>query len=100
MVVDSSHEELIARLESRVATLEALLEQRSRELRLIQQYVCHRDLIVISRVLAGFQVMPFGPFDPDFWAETTDLTTADVGETLETLWRAVRPVPPGEPGDA
>lgn len=86
--------QLIARLQARVTALEALLERRSRELRLIQKHVCHRDLIVIGRVAAGLSPLPFGPFDPDFWSETTHLAPADVGDTLEALWSSLAPEPP------
>jgi hypothetical protein len=84
--MESPEAKQIARLQSRVAALEALLERRSRELRLIQKHVCHRDLLVISRVSAGLAPLPFGAFDPDFWQETTALTPAEVGPTLEALW--------------
>jgi hypothetical protein len=72
-----------------VAALEALLERRSRELRLIQKHVCHRDLLVISRISAGLSPLPFGAFDPDFWQETTALTPAEVEPTLEALWSSL-----------
>ncbi|MFP5285174.1 MAG: hypothetical protein ACLGI9_05500, partial [Thermoanaerobaculia bacterium] len=76
--MDSAEARLIARLQARVAALEALLERRSRELRQIQKQVCHRDLLVISRISAGLPPLPFGAFDPDFWQETTNLTAAEV----------------------
>ena len=75
-----------ARLQARVTALEALLERRSRELRRIQKHVCHRDLLIISRVCAGLTPLPFGAFDPDFWQETSALTPAEVEPTLEALW--------------
>jgi hypothetical protein len=93
--MESDEPKQIARLESRVAALEALLERRSREMRLIQKHVCHRDLLVISRVLAGLPPLPFGPFEPEFWHETTALTPAEVPETLETLWSSLEVVEPG-----
>lgn len=90
----SAEEKEIARLKSRVAALEALLERRSRELRLIQKHVCHRDLLVISRISAGLSPLPFGPFSPDFWQETTALTAAEVEPTLENLWSSLDVVEP------
>jgi hypothetical protein len=84
----------IARLQVRVAALEALLERRSRELRLIQKHVCHRDLLVISRVSAGLSPLPFGPFSPDFWQETTALAPAEVAPTLEALWSSLELMEP------
>lgn len=92
--MDSAEARLIARLQARVAALEALLERRSRELRQIQKHVCHRDLLVISRISAGLPPLPFGAFDPDFWQETTNLTAAEVEPTLEALWSSLSPAEP------
>lgn len=85
-MMESEEAKTIARLQARVAALEALLERRSRELRRIQKHVCHRDLLVIARVSAGLSPLPFGAFDPDFWQETPALTPAEVEPTLEALW--------------
>lgn len=90
----SEEAKLIARLQARVAALEALLERRSRELRTIQKHVCHRDLLVISRIAAGLSPLPFGAFDPDFWQETTHLTPAEVDSTLEALWSSLEVAEP------
>ena len=86
--MDSTEETLAARaarLQARVTALEALLERRSRELRQIQKHVCHRDLLIISRICAGLSPLPFGAFDPAFWQETSALTPAVVEPTLEDL---------------
>ena len=80
----------ILHLRARVAALEAALERRSRELRLIQRHVCPRDLVVISRVCAGLPLAK-GAYDPMLWLETTEVTEADIQETLEDLWLAVTP---------
>lgn len=88
-MMESAEARLIARLQARVTALEALLERRSRELRRIQKHVCHRDLMIISRVSAGLSPLPFGAFDPDFWQETPALTPADVEQTLEALWNSL-----------
>jgi hypothetical protein len=82
---------LIARLEARVAALEAALAERSRELRVIQEHVCDRDLVLISRLQAGLPPLPLGAFEPAFWEETTALAPADVEETLTDLWRSLAP---------
>jgi hypothetical protein len=81
----------IAYLEGRVAALEAALCRRSAELCLIQRHVCRRDLILISRLLAGLPLLPRGAYEPAFWQETTALTGADVDATLEDLWSSVLP---------
>jgi hypothetical protein len=88
-MTEPAESQQIVRLQARVAALEALLERRSRELRLIQRHVCHRDLLVISRISAGLPPLPFGPFSPDFWQETTALTAAEVEPTLEALWSSL-----------
>ncbi|HYG61643.1 MAG TPA: hypothetical protein VEL74_03610 [Thermoanaerobaculia bacterium] len=90
--MESEEQRTIARLEARVEALEAALERRSRELRLIQRHVCKRDLILISRLLAGLPPLPFGAYEPAFWQETTALTPAEVEETLTDLWRSLAPV--------
>jgi hypothetical protein len=84
----------IASLEARVEGLEAALERRSRELRLIQKHLCPRDLVVVSRVSAGLPLAK-GAYDPLLWIETTEVTEADIQETLEDLWTAVTPAPTG-----
>ena len=87
----------IARLRARVAGLEEALERRSRELRLIQQNVCPRDLVLISRACAGLPLAK-GAYDPDLWRETVDVTEADIEETLQDLWIAVTPPDVGSDG--
>lgn len=81
----------IERLRARVAALESALEERSRELRLIQSNVCQRDFLLIARLRAGLAPLPRGAFEPGFWRETTELTTADVQDTLQDLWSSLTP---------
>jgi hypothetical protein len=85
----------IARLRARVAALEAALERRSRELRLVQKHLCSRDLVVVSRVSAGLPLAK-GAYDPVLWLETTEVTEADIQETLQDLWVAVTPAAAGD----
>jgi hypothetical protein len=87
----SAEQREIARLEARVAGLEAALEERSRELRLIQRYVCQRDALLIARLRAGLPPLPRGAYEPAFWRETTELTAADVEETMQDLWTSLVP---------
>jgi hypothetical protein len=90
----ASEEQLeIAHLQAQVTALEAALARRSRELRLIQTYICRRDLILVSRLVSGFPPLPFGAYEPAFWQETTELTGAHVEETLIDLWRSLAPLP-------
>jgi hypothetical protein len=81
--------DLVEQLQARVAALEETLERRSRELRLIQQSVCARDLVSISRILAGLPPLSRSTYEPGLWRETTELTEADVEETLEDLWSSL-----------
>ena len=82
-------EGLVEQLQARVAVLEEALERRSRELRLIQQSVCAHDLESISRILAGRPPLSRNAYEPGFWRETTELTEADVEETLADLWSSL-----------
>lgn len=79
----------VARLEARCAALEAALTERSHLLARIQAHVCRRDLVLISRLLAGLPPLPRGAYEPAFWRETTELTPADVEETLADLWSSL-----------
>jgi hypothetical protein len=89
-----SPEELrIARLEARVAALEEALVRRSRELLELQGHLCGRDVALLARVEAGLPLLPAGPLDPELWRETTQLTAADVEETLRGLWSSLAPGP-------
>lgn len=85
----------LARLETRVAALEAALERRSGELRRIQRALPGRELVVVSRLLAGLPPFPTDPYDPRGWRETTALSAADVEETLTDLWRSLAPAGDG-----
>jgi hypothetical protein len=89
-VEDTDAQARIAYLEAKAAALEAALERRSAELRLIQRHVCGADLVVIARVCAGLPLAR-GAYDPGLWRETTEVTQADIEETLKDLWLAVSP---------
>jgi hypothetical protein len=79
----------VARLTARVAALETALERRSAELRQLQAALPPRELVALSRRLAGLSPSPVSPYDPEGWRETTELTAADVEETLADLWRSL-----------
>jgi hypothetical protein len=81
----------IARLEGKVAALEAALERRSGELRLLQALLCQRDLAQWTRQLAGLPPLPRIAHEPSFWHETRELTIAEVQETLLDLWSSLYP---------
>jgi len=85
----------IARLEARVAALEEALVARSRELRRLQGELPLRDLVALSRSLAGLPPNPIKPYDPEHWRETTELTAAEVEETMTDLWRSLEPAGAG-----
>jgi hypothetical protein len=91
----------IARLEGRVAALEAALERRSNELRQLQLHLCPRDLAQWARLSAGLPPLPPIACEPSLWRETRELTEADVPETLAALWSSLYPAtPPGSAGPA
>jgi hypothetical protein len=79
----------IARLEGRVAALEAALERRSGELRRLQSHLCQRDLALWTRMEAGLPPLPSIAYEPAFWQETLELAGADVPETLADLWASL-----------
>jgi hypothetical protein len=85
----------IAWLEGRVAALEAALERRSGELLLLQRLLCPHDLAQWMRLAAGLPPLPRLPYEPRFWHETSDLTMAEVPETLEALWSSIYSRRPG-----
>jgi hypothetical protein len=87
----------IARLEGRVAALEAALERRSQELRLLQRHLCPIDLAQLARLTAGLPPLPQIACEPGFWRENFELTEADVPETMEALWSSLHPVAPAGP---
>jgi len=89
----------IAELEAQVLGLEAALARRSQELRLLQSYLCRRDLVTLSRLSTGLAALVRGTYEPDLWHETTTFTPAEVDATLEDLWRSLRPLA-GEGRDA
>jgi hypothetical protein len=88
----------IARLAARVAELERLLSERSREARALAREVCDEDLVVLSRIAAGHKPLASPRRSAGRWVETTVLTTADVETTMKELWRSTveRGEDPGE----
>ena len=81
----------IARLESRVATLEHLLAQRSRLLLQTARAICDRDLMDLSRLAAGRPPSPRAGRDLRSWHETISLSASDVERTMLELWRSAAP---------
>jgi hypothetical protein len=80
-----------------VAALEAALERRSQELRLLQRHLCPIDLAQLARLTAGLPPLPRIACEPGFWRETRELTEADVPETMEALWSSLHPPGPAGP---
>jgi hypothetical protein len=95
-MTDISPDSKITRLEARVATLEAELVARSRELQQIQKFCCRRDLVLIDRIRAGLPPLSRYTYEADLWQETTDLTAAEVEPVLLDLWRSLTPVEPDD----
>lgn len=88
----TGQDERVAYLEGRVAALEEALAARSRELRKLQQHLLPEDLLLLSRIRSGLPPLPRQAYDLSLWTETRELTPADVEETMEDLWRSLRPV--------
>jgi hypothetical protein len=84
----------IARLQARVAALEAALARRSAMLRQLQQHVCLRDLVLIGRLDAGLPPLSRFANDPRLWLETLEPVSADVEEVMTDLWSSVAPAAP------
>jgi len=84
----------IATLEARVEALEGVLVRRSEELRILQQHLSKRDLIILGRVREGLAPLPLRAYDPDFWRETVDLEAGGVEEVLTELWGSLYPPAP------
>ncbi|HEV8630425.1 MAG TPA: hypothetical protein VGV61_08915 [Thermoanaerobaculia bacterium] len=80
--------------------LEAALARRSRELRTIVRHVCRRDLAIIARVQAGLAIPALASCDAELWNETTETTSADVEEALQTLWHSLVPAETTDDGDS
>ncbi|HZF10723.1 MAG TPA: hypothetical protein VFE33_18195 [Thermoanaerobaculia bacterium] len=89
----------IAELEAQVSGLEAALARRSRELRHLQDQLCRRDLVTLSRLSAGLPALARGAYEPELWRETAAFTEAEVDETLADLWRSLLPRGGEDPGD-
>lgn len=85
----TSPEERIAYLEARVAALEAALEARSNAFVRLQRHLLPEDLLLVSRLDSGLPPLPRQAYDLSLWTETTELTPADVEETLRDLWRSL-----------
>jgi hypothetical protein len=81
----------IARLQARVAALEAAVERRSQVLRRFQELACLRDLAVLGRLEAGLPPLPRFATDLDLWVETVEPVHADVDEILTDLWLSATP---------
>ena len=91
-MTDRPVEEKVARLEARVAALEAALEARSRELRQIQKHCCPQDLDLIARIRAGLPPVSRYAYEPGSWRETNELVPAEVEPVMQDLWRSLTPV--------
>lgn len=89
MMEPVSQDERLAYLEARIEALEAALEDRSRLLRQLQDRLLPEDLLLLSRLTGGLPPLPRQAYDLSLWTETTEMTPADVEDTLRDLWRSL-----------
>lgn len=92
LVKTMSREERIAYLEARVEALEEALTIRSLALRRLQKHLPREGLLLLTRLLHDLPPLPHNAYDLKLWQETTELTPADVEETLTDLWRSLTAV--------
>lgn len=81
----------IARLESRVVTLERKLAERSAWIRALARDARDEELIRLERAVLGLPPLPRPGFGLRGWSETTSLSSGDVESTLRELWRSLTP---------
>lgn len=81
----------IARLRARVARLEQILAERSRQVRTLARGACAEDLEALSRAAAGLPPLVRSDVGSLAWKETTRLRPADVEVTMGAIWRAAAP---------
>lgn len=81
----------IAYLEARVEALEAALERRSEELRRLQERLGPRPFLELSRELRGLPPLPHHAYSLEMWRETSEMSDADVEESLHDLWASLEP---------
>jgi hypothetical protein len=98
-MIPMSPEAHIAYLEARVEALEEALAQRSRMLRRLQKHLPQESLLLLSRIQNGLAPLPGQAYDLELWHETTELTPADVEDTLRDLWQSLNTLEaePNEP---
>lgn len=82
----------LVRLEARVRALQAALAARSRELRLIQEHCCPRDLAIVDRIRRGLPPRPRYAYEPALWQESIELVAAEVEPVLRDLWHSLTPL--------
>ncbi len=79
----------IAELEAQVERLEKSLAERSALIRALSPELCDKDLVTLSRLSSGLPPLPRSGIGLMGWRESTDLSAADVEETMTELWRSL-----------
>lgn len=90
-MVSDDERQTIARLESRVVTLERKLAERSAWIRALARDARDEELIRLERAVLGLPPLPRPGFGLRGWSETTSLSSGDVESTLRELWRSLTP---------
>ena len=86
---DRSDRVRIAELEAQVERLEKCLAERSAVIRALSPELCDRDLVTLSRLSSGLPPLPRSGIGLAGWRESSELSPADVDETMEELWRSL-----------
>ena len=86
---DRSSRLRIAELEAQVERLEKSLAERSALIRALSPALCDKDLVTLSRLSSGLPPLPRSGIGLAGWRESTELSPADVEETMTELWRSL-----------
>jgi hypothetical protein len=86
---DRSGRVRIAELEAQVQRLEKSLAERSDLIRALSPELCDKDLVTLSRLSSGLPPLPRSGIGLAGWRESTELSPADVEETMIELWRSL-----------
>ena len=97
MTDERALQKLVAELEGRVRALEAALERRSMELRLLQPILSAEQLSFLEAIDLGTPWFPTLGQSLDQWEEGVTLQPADAEAALLAMWGGLNPGKRSEP---